>query len=130
MVAADTWKFLGLTVAAGYSTLGTWALLAPRNCAETLFLPRPSSPESLHSGDVERYSRLLGARDLSMAAAMLWFVRSDDWRAMGQMILAGTFLAAADSWAAWNAKGAALGLVLAAGSAFWSLIGYALVYWI
>ncbi|BEJ15697.1 hypothetical protein CspHIS471_0503020 [Cutaneotrichosporon sp. HIS471] len=130
MVAADTWKFLGLTVIAGYSTLGTWALVAPRNCAETFFAPRPSSAESLHSGDIERYSRLLGARDLSIAAAMLWFVHSDDWRAMGQMILTGMFLCAADSWAAWNAKGAARGLVLAAGSAIWGVIGYALVYWI
>ncbi|GMK55675.1 hypothetical protein CspeluHIS016_0207310 [Cutaneotrichosporon spelunceum] len=130
MVAADTWKFLGLTVVAGYATLGTWALVAPRNAAEMLFAPRPSSAESLHAGDTERYMRLLGARDLSMAIAMAWYARSNDWRAMGQMILAGMLICAADAWAAWQAKGPALGLVLAGGSTWWGVIGYALVNWI
>jgi hypothetical protein len=107
MVSSDTWKFLGLSVAAGYATLGTWGLVAPRHGAETFFSPRPSSPESLHAGDIERYMRLLGARDLSMAAAMAWFAHSDDWRAMGQMILTGMFLCGADAWAATQAKGIA-----------------------
>ncbi|KLT45318.1 hypothetical protein CC85DRAFT_282806 [Cutaneotrichosporon oleaginosum] len=108
MVSSDTWKLLGLSVAGGYATLGTWALVAPRHGAETFFSPRPSSAESLHAGDIERYMRLLGARDLSIAAAMAWFANSGDWRAMGQMTLTGLFLCAADAVAATQAKGTRL----------------------
>lgn len=105
-ISPSTWKLLGLSVAAGYATLGSWMLLAPRNAAERFFAPKPSSAESLHSGDLERYVPMLGARDLSMALAMGWYAYEKNWRAMGQMILAGMLLCGADAWATWNAKGA------------------------
>lgn len=105
MVSSDTWKLLGLSVAAGYATLGTWSLVAPRHAAETFFAPKPSSAESLHAGDTERYMIMIGARDLSSAAAMAWYANEGNWKAFGQLVLAGMGLCAADAWAAGDAKG-------------------------
>lgn len=106
-ISPSTWKLLGLSVAAGYTWLGSWALFAPRHGAETFFHPTPSSAESLHAGDVERYMPMLGARDLSMAFAMFWMAREDNWRGVGQMILAGMGLCATDAYVTWRSKGAA-----------------------
>lgn len=110
-MASSTWRYLGLSVAGGYTILGAYAILFPRRAAAEFFaLPNPASKSKQDDGGelsqaVSIVIPLLGARDLSMAAAMFAFASSGKWREMGTVILAGTILCTADSAVFWKRLG-------------------------
>jgi hypothetical protein len=135
-ITRSTWQVLGLSVAAGYTALGLFEILIPARAAEELFAvasdpgrkehTEPSataataSPaggaaktvtmtqtQTQQSELVSLLLPLLGARDLSFAAALFSFGYAGQWREFGTVVLAGTILCAADVVAVWRSKGRA-----------------------
>lgn len=109
----STWRVLGLSVAAGYTSLGLFAILFPRRAASEFFaLPEPSAPgreeDKEASATVSLVLPLLGARDLSIAAALCTFASLGKWRDFGTVVLTGTILCIADSVVIWRRRGSRL----------------------
>jgi len=119
----STWRALGLSVAAGYTSLGLFATLAPRRAAAELFgiitppataknsssttTSSTSSPATQDGAVVPLLMPLLGARDLSIAAALWALAYAGKWREAGTLVLAGTVLCAADVYVVWKCRGPA-----------------------
>lgn len=109
-MASPTWRYLGLSVAGGYTILGIYEILFPHRAAAEFFaLPDPSSPIKRDDAEVSQavsiLTPLLGVRDLSMAAAMFAFAAKGKWREVGTVIMAGTILCAADTVVVWRRLG-------------------------
>jgi len=116
-LSTSTWRVLGLSVAASYTSLGLFEIIFPHRAAAEFFaFPKPTaftapgesrdkpmSPEA--SEAVSLMVPLLGVRDLSIAAAMFAFAWSGKWREVGTVILAGTILCAADCAVVWRRMG-------------------------
>lgn len=94
----STWRTLGLSVAVSYAGLGIFDILLPHQAANHFFGLPPSDP-------VTRLMPLLGARGLSIAAALFAFARQGKNPEMGVVILAGTILCLWDAVAIWQAQG-------------------------
>ncbi|KAF6827580.1 hypothetical protein CMUS01_08948 [Colletotrichum musicola] len=99
---ASTWQALGLSVAASYIALGVMDCIAPQRAAEEIF---GIAPTDEGSRAVRVFVPLLGARGLSIGAALLVLARQGKGPEMGIVILAGTILCVADVIAVWRAKG-------------------------
>ena len=107
-----TWRVLGLSVAAGYLGLGLFALAAPRRAAWEYFgIEDVAPPTTVTAAPARRADAvpllmpLLGARDISIGAALCAFAYAGRWREAGTLVLAGTVLCAADVVAIWKTKG-------------------------
>jgi len=100
----STWRLLGLGVAAGYAALGAFAILVPAQAAKGLLAIEPKKSAEADEA-VSLVFPLLGARDVSIAAA-LFVLHHAKWdRAMGVLIVTGTILCAADTVAVGYRKG-------------------------
>lgn len=125
---ASTWRLLGLNVAVGYAGLGIWEMLSPARAGPSQLLlgiepPKDDNnkvsikrPEGGQPGDTmdmvsALYMALVGARDVSIAAAIstFWYAggKRREWE-MGVVILSGTFLCLVDSAVVWMRRGPAL----------------------
>lgn len=110
-IAQSTWRMLGLSVAAVYTALGTFEIIFPRRAAKEFFaLPEPSAKgtkaeDTAVSGAVALMMPLLGARDLTLAAALCTFASLGKWRDYGIVVMAGTILCAADCAVIWRRRG-------------------------
>lgn len=117
----STWQALGLSVGAGYLVLGTCAVVWPRQAASTFFnvgnpadavewavlgkSPAQLSLDAMSSSTVDSLMPLLGARDLSFAAAIFALAYQNSYRDVGTVILAGMGLSLADVVCTWNRRG-------------------------
>lgn len=121
----NTWRVLGLSVAAGYGLLGSMGILAPLAAATSLGLRQKPSPET---DEVLRNSMfLLGVRDVSIGAALFAFYYQDKPRAMGTAILSGMILCVGDVWLVWKLRNDLFAGLLGIGASIWMWIGYELV---
>lgn len=146
-LSPSTWRFLGLNVALGYIGLGSTALFAPEFSSK-IFSLHPSSnslsanadsktpssdsgataksaehPSNSHLAAVKLAMILLGARDISIGLALLWFDHERQVRPMGQLICTGYFLCAVDYVAVWMYGPKPLAAFFAFGANVWLLIG-------
>ena len=103
-IQPPTWRLLGLTVAAGYAAFGALAILVPDRAAKELLAIEPKKNPEVDDV-VSVVFPLLGARDLSIAAALVVLHHARWDRAMGVVIVAGTILCAADTIAAGQRRG-------------------------
>ncbi|KAH8881659.1 hypothetical protein GQ53DRAFT_832161 [Thozetella sp. PMI_491] len=102
----STWRLLGLSVGMGYVFFGTFEIVYPAKAGkEILDIPKKPSPEA--SEMVSLLAPLMGARDLSIAAAIFTFYAFGQGREMGVVIVAGTVLCVADAVAIGIYKGLA-----------------------
>lgn len=120
----STWHMLGLSVAFSYAGLGLLQCVLPRFAAKTLLdvgSPRGGGSSNNNSkrtdigtgrtpeeATVPLVMPLLGARDLTIAAALFAFSWEGKTREMGTLILAGTILCVADVAAVWRRRGIVL----------------------
>lgn len=140
----STWRLLGLSVAAGYIGLGTFALTTPILAAKALgvYPPPPSistsstaksssitetSSSKEHDERVSASMSLLAARDFSIGVALFAFDYQDKPHAMGTLILSGMVLCAADVFYVFRLRGWEWGALLGLGAASWCAIGVGLV---
>nr|XP_036581494.1 uncharacterized protein CTRU02_08544 [Colletotrichum truncatum]KAF6789845.1 hypothetical protein CTRU02_08544 [Colletotrichum truncatum] len=120
----STWRLLGLSVAASYTALGAIDCLIPHRAAEEFFGIEPYGSTTA----VSILMPLLGARDISIAAALFALARQHRGREMGTVILAGTILCVADVVVLWRRKGPRRGGAVAAGVTIWTAIGLGLLW--
>ena len=136
--SASTWRVLGLSVAATYIGLGTFAISAPVTAAQRFGLyPQNNSgvsSEKLLTTDKEEHGKaiatsmtLLGARDLSIGIALACLDYQEHPRAMGTLILSGMVLCVADVYQIWRLRGPGWGSAFAAGASIWLVIGVKMV---
>lgn len=99
-----TWRVLGLSVAATYTGIGLYEMLMPRKASRNFMdIPKKKTPESEETAG--QLWPLIGARDLSMAAAMYTFYFTGQDRELGVVILSGNFFCVVDTVALWLLKG-------------------------
>lgn len=139
-----TWRQLGLSVAVGYTFLGTFAIVNPTFASELFNLhPKPSTfkPTAAEKGTLSSSRAvakahadatstsmiLLGARDLSIGLALLTFYYNEDSKAMGTLILSGMVLCATDVIWIWKLRGWKCGMAFATGALSWAVIGLGLL---
>jgi hypothetical protein len=118
----STWRVLGLSVAAGYAGFGVIATFFPQRAAAEFFgistISDKKEPVASQKAiapppqDVEQavsvLAPLLGARDLTIAAALFAYHFQGKTREMGTLVLAGNILCAADVFVVWKTRGPAL----------------------
>ena len=137
-VSPSTWRVLGLSVAATYIGLGTFAISAPVAAAQGFNLyPKNNSgvsSEKLLTADKEEHAKaistsmtLLGARDLSIGIALACLDYQESPRAVGTLILSGMVLCATDVYQIWRLRGPAWGSAFAIGASMWLVIGVGMV---
>jgi hypothetical protein len=91
----STWRALGLSVAVSYTAFGVLEMLRPSLAGEQLFsVKRGTSPAADQVIDLTM--PLLGARDITLAAALFVFHHAKRDVEMGVLIVSGTILCAAD----------------------------------
>jgi uncharacterized protein DUF4267 len=119
ILETSSWHLLGLSVAVSYAGLGLLQCALPRFAAKTLLDVGSQQPGNNKRTDavtgratedttVPLVMPLLGARDLTIAAALFTFSWQDKTREMGTLILAGTILCVADVAAVWKRQGSVL----------------------
>jgi hypothetical protein len=123
----STYQALGLSVAAGYTVLGSFAVLLPATAARTYFnlghaeglwpfwnagarasytlVKSPGQNESGEDHGISLLMRMLGARDLSIAAAIFALDWRGEYKSVGTVILAGMVLCAVDVAVIWKQRG-------------------------
>jgi hypothetical protein len=102
----STSRLLGLSVGAGYAGFGVWQVFFPQHAAKTLF--DYEAPDSTEGGRmVSLLHRLLGSRDLTLAATIFTFFSLRQERAAGIVIVSGTILCYADALAIYLRRGLA-----------------------
>jgi len=133
-----------LSVGAGYTFLGTCAIMNPTFVSEVFNLhPKPSTfkPTAAEKGPLSSTTAgikahadatstsmiLLGARDLSIGLALLTFYYNEDSKAMGTLILSGMVLCATDVIWIWRLRGWKYGMTFATGASSWAVIGLGLL---
>lgn len=137
-LSPSTWRVLGLSVAATYISLGTFAITAPVLAAKCFGIyPDATSPPSTekvvttdkdsHAKAVTTSMLLLGARDLSIGLALAIFGYQGNLMATGTLILCGMPLCVVDVAEIWRLRGPRWGSAFAAGASIWLLVGYGLV---
>ncbi|OAP60822.1 hypothetical protein AYL99_05824 [Fonsecaea erecta] len=147
-LSPSTWRVLGLSVAATYIGLGTFAITCPVLAGQGFGLyPRAPAPGTNanptkssttppahanadvadHAAAVTTSMALLGARDLSIGLALAKFGADGQLREMGTVILAGMVLCVVDVYQIWRLRGPGWGAAFAAGAGIWVGIGAGLV---
>lgn len=123
----STWQALGLSVGAGYTVLGCFATFFPTTAARTYFNlgnaealwpfknaggQTPYTVNKAFTADTDEgfglLTRLMGARDLSIAIAIFALDWQGQYKSVGTVILGGMVLCAADVWAVWKQRGAGM----------------------
>lgn len=120
----NTYRVLGFSVAAGYAFLGSSVLFFPVQNATLLGLAPPETPVTRHTCNAMYW---IGARDLSISAALFAFYAQGKPREMGTVILAGMILCVVDVVSVWREKRDWLGPLLATGASIWGWVGWKLV---
>ncbi|KAF2166738.1 hypothetical protein M409DRAFT_54529 [Zasmidium cellare ATCC 36951] len=118
------WRAMGLSVAATFAGLGSFAILAPKQSVE-LFGMKSTTPESAAVGANSMF--LLGVRDLSSAAALAAFYYQENPNAMGTVIMSSMILCVADCMWMYKLRRDAAGPLLGVGAAIWAYIGVGLL---
>ncbi|KAJ9497908.1 hypothetical protein H2202_006511 [Exophiala xenobiotica] len=137
-LSPSTWHALGLSVAASFIGLGTYAIATPVQAAKVFGVYPDStqspSDEKVHLTDKNKHAKaaivsmkLLGARDLSIGVAIAVFGYQHNQRAMGTVILSALILCVVDVYEIWKMRGPGWGSAFAVGAAVWMAIGYGLV---
>lgn len=109
----STWRVLGLSVASGYTGLGLFAFCLPHRAAFQYFVIQPRDDDFEEDDNkvtsvtaaVSLLVPLIGARDLSIAAALWTLGYTAKWREFGTVVVAGSILCAADAIAIWKHRG-------------------------
>ena len=84
----NTWRVLGLSVAAGYVGLGAMGLLIPVTVARNHGLMPHGGPNA--ESFAARAMTWISVRDMSIGAALLAFYYQEKPREMGTVILSGS----------------------------------------
>ena len=137
---SSTWRVLGLSVAAGYTSLGLFAVCLPQRAALEYFAvpPRPRAEAQKPHGPtrarvastadaVDLLMPLLGARDLSIGAALWALAYMERWREFGTVVVAGTVLCLADGVAISRYAGWDRGSLITVSAMGWTGIGIVLL---
>ncbi|KAK1833414.1 hypothetical protein QBC39DRAFT_278988 [Podospora conica] len=133
--APPTWRALGLSIAAGYTALGLFAVCLPQRAALEYFAIPPrargapgqvGAKVTSPADAVDLLMPLLGARDISIGAALWALAYTGKWREFGTVVVAGTVLCAADGVAIWKFGGREKGAWISAAAAGWTVIGLVL----
>lgn len=117
--APSTWRILGLSIAVGYTAFGLFAVCLPQRAALEYFAIPPrarSATKTLPDGQVgakitstadavDLLMPLLGARDISIGAALWALAYAGKWQEFGTVVVAGTVLCVADGVAIWKFGG-------------------------
>jgi len=112
-LAPSTWRVLGLSVASGYTGLGLFAFCLPHRAAFQYFAIQPRDDDfedddnkvTSVTAAVSLLVPLIGARDLSIAAALWTLGYTAKWGEFGTIVVAGSILCAADAIAIWKYRG-------------------------
>ena len=122
----NVWRALGLSVAAGYASLGSYAAFMPITCAAAHGLrPINNTLEGdKHLGDAMVW---IGARDISMAAALFALYYQERPREMGIVILSGMIFCITDSVYVFQARRDLYSGMISAGAAFGGWKGWNLL---
>lgn len=114
MLSTQTLTHLAVAAAVIYLLLGVWDLLAPGSAARVFLRFRTPSPKD-ESDDVDTGSDsiptlvpMLGARDITVGAAIIWLARESDPHALGVVVLSASALNFVDTWAVAQRRGALL----------------------
>jgi len=133
-LSMSTWRLLGLSVAAGYVGLGTFAFATPVLAGRALgvypldsFSPDKAVGYRLHDRQERAAMRFLGARDLSIGLGLFAFDYQDNPHAMGTLILSGMVLCVTDVYYVFRLRGWEWGTMLGIGAASWCAIGIGLI---
>lgn len=118
----NTWRVLGLSVAASYAGLGTLPLIMPITMAREFGLLPKASPDA--ETFATRAMAWIGVRDLSVAAALFTFYYQEKPREMGTVILSGMILCAGDCLLVYSRRQDFLAYGLVAGASVWGWIGW------
>lgn len=102
-ISPSTWNTLGLGVATSFAALGLVTFLVPYRTAE-MFGFRAALQNHGSRVDVPGILSLVGARDLSIAAALFALGTSGRDREMGTAILSTMILSTVDIYVAWQRK--------------------------
>ena len=122
----NIWRVLGLSVAAGYAGLGSFAIFMPIPAAtEHGLRQEPATTES--DKFVKKAMAWIGVRDLAFGAAITAFYYQEKPREMGTVILSGMILCAADVILVYQHRQDYYAFMLAAGAAFWGWVGWSLL---
>lgn len=136
------WRVLGLSVAAGFAGLGTYAMskyspgrnvyprpelmrfnaVMPVRCASAHGLRPKVEPE----GDefASRAMSWIGVRDVSIGASLLWFYYQGKPAEMGTVIMSGMIVCVADVYLVYQHRQDYYPFMLGAGAALWGWIGW------
>ncbi|KAK5455172.1 hypothetical protein LTS15_005892 [Exophiala xenobiotica] len=137
-LSPSTWHALGLSVAASFIGLGTYAIATPVQAAKVFGVypegTQSRSDNKAYQTDKDKHAKaatvsmkLLGARDLSLGLAIASFGYQHNQRAMGTVILSALILCVVDVYEIWKMRGPGWGSAFAVGAAIWIAIGYGLV---
>ena len=125
---ASLWRILGLSVAASYAGLGSYAVFAPLDAASLCGLrPKIGNPEAAVEADrcITDAMAWIGGRDLSIAAALFALYYQREPVAMGSVILCSMILCVADGVTVFrNRNGDWFAWMMAAGAGMWGVIGW------
>ena len=121
----NTWRVLGLSVAAGYAGLGALGLIMPVPMAANHgLLPQ-------NDADAEKFATKtmawISVRDISFAAALFGFYYQGKPREMGTVILSGMILCTADCILIYQHRTDWYAHSIAVGAAFWGWVGWKLI---
>lgn len=147
MFSIPTWRLLGLSVGIQYTALALTCFVAPQTVIEFFGLSQSTGrsetsfnasldkarqvharasallEDAQHEQDLIDSMLLLGARDITIGAAICTFCYLNDTRAMAVTIISGLLTCAADVVAVYRLKGPQAGLQLGVGAAVWGGIG-------
>lgn len=95
-----TWNTLGLGIATAATSLGLAAMLLPHQTSGMLGFRALGGAGG--KSDVSGMMGFIGARDLSIAAALFIFGRDGSNREMGTLMLSSLFFCFVDVYIVWN----------------------------
>jgi len=141
----STWRLLGLSVAMGYAFLGTFEMVQPAKAAKAFFgieaeqqqQPLREEKDMVKKGRslshdsstvVSLLMPLIGARDISIAAAIVGLHLAGRPVEMGWVIVSGTFLCVTDAIVVWQRADPRMAAFMTAGLIQWTVIGIGLLY--
>jgi Domain of unknown function (DUF4267) len=124
----QTYRLLGLSVAATYIGLGSLSILN-RPLATRIFCGDLAAEAAEKHGDMSAHTLIpaLSARDLSIGIALGAFYYYDMPRAQAILILSGLWLCAVDLDLIYRAQGSKAAAVTAGGVGIWAWIGWELL---
>ncbi|WOO79938.1 uncharacterized protein LOC62_02G003452 [Vanrija pseudolonga] len=131
MLSTSTLTHLAVAAAVVYRFLGVWDLLAPGSAARVFLGLRSPSPkdtdDDAQSDAIPTLVPMLGARDVTVGAAILWLAHEAETHALGVVVLSASALNFVDAWAVARRRGAVLGAAPALFSLAFVGLGYGLL---